>query len=113
MNEQSPEGEKKIENIESVITKEAVVNSLKQNPEDLALLHSYIDLRQKQIQAPYVSREDTEKKTFEFTVELAELYRDAGLKEAAWDAYNDAADMAQANGMEKEYQTLLDEMGKI
>ena len=107
MNEQSPEGEKKIESIETAITKESVINSLQQNPENLAVLHSYIDLRQKQIQAPYVSREDTEKRTFEFSVELADLYRDAGLKEAAWDAYNDAADMAQANGMEEDYQALL------
>jgi hypothetical protein len=112
MNELTPEGLSN-ENIERGITKESVIESLKQNPEDLALLHSYIDLRQKQIQAPYVSREDTETKTFMFTVELAELYRDAGLREAAWDAYNDAADLAQANGMEEEYQKLLVEMGKV
>lgn len=113
MNEQSPGGEKKIENIEATITRESVINSLKQNLEDLTVLHSFIDLRQKQIQAPYVSREDTEKLTFAFNVELADLYRDAGLKEAAWDAYNDAADMAQANGMEEEYQALLVKMGEL
>jgi hypothetical protein len=113
MNKSSPESEKKIENIESTLTKELVINSLKQNPEDRAQLHAYIDVRQKQIQAPYVSREDTEKKAFEFAVELAEIYRDVGLREAAWDAYNDAADMAQANGMDEDYQKLLVEMGKV
>lgn len=113
MNESSPEQNKNIESIESVITKESVIASLKQNPEDLAVLHSYIDVQQKQIQAPYVSREDTEKKTFAFTVDLAEIYRDAGLTEAAADAYNDAADIAQANGMEEEYDAILAELAKI
>ncbi len=112
MNESSPEQNNNIESIESVITKESVIASLKQNPEDLAVLHSYIDVRQKQIQAPYVSREDTEKLTFAFNLELAEMYRDAGLTEAAADAYNDAADMAEANGME-EYNAILAELAKI
>lgn len=112
MNESSSE-EKKIENMENGVTKEAVVASLKQNPENLEILHSFIDKRQKQIQAPYVSREDTEKGTFAFTIELAEIYRDAGLTEAAADAYNDAADMAQANGMEEEYNAILAELAKI
>ena len=113
MNESSPERENKTESLESKITKEAVIDSLKENPEDLSVLHSYIDLKQKQIQAPYVSREDTESKTFAFNLELAEIYRDAGLTEAAADAYNDAADMAQANGMEEEYEAILAELAKI
>ena len=113
MNEPTPEWENKIGNMESIVTKEAVINSLRQNPEDLAILHSYVDSRQKQIQAPYGSREDTEMGTFKFTVELAEIYRDSGLIEAAADAYNDAADMAQANGMEEKYNAILAELAKI
>lgn len=112
MNELEPKANKQ-EKWEGTVTRELVVTSLREHPEDLTILNAWVDIKQKQIQAPYISREDTEKRTFEFAVELAELYRDAGLREAAWDAYNDAADMAQANGMEEVYQRLLVEMGKI
>lgn len=49
----------------------------------------------------------------EFTIELAGIYRDAGLYEAAADAYNDAADMAQANGIDRAYEACLAELAKI
>ena len=113
MNQPSPEGENKIESLENKVTKEAVINSLCENPKNIALLTTYIEARQKQIQAPYVSREDTERKTFEFTLELAEIYRDANLTEVAVDAYNEAADFAEANGMEKEYKAILGELAKL
>lgn len=64
MNEQSPERNHNIENLEIALTKEAVVASLQENPENAEILRAYIDSRIKQIQAPYVSREDTEKLTF-------------------------------------------------
>jgi hypothetical protein len=113
MNEPTPEENKNRESMETVITKEAVIKSLEQNPEDVEILRTYIDNKMRQIQAPYVSREDTEKLTFQSNLELAEIYRDAGLIEAAADAYNDAADMAQTNGMEEEYEKILAELAKI
>jgi hypothetical protein len=113
MNESKPEGEKKIGNIENVISKEAVVISLKQNPKDITLLGSYINKKREQSQAPYLSHEDARRKTLEFAIELAEIYRDSGLIEQAAEAYNDAADMAQANGMEEEYGAILVELAKI
>lgn len=116
MNEKSPEENKNSESMESMetpLTKESVIESLRDNPENFELLGAYQDKRLKQIQAPYIPREETEVLTFKFNIEVAEIYRDAGLKEAAWDAYNDAADFAQANGMEEEYQKILAEMEKI
>lgn len=113
MNEPTPHTNESIKGIEQLVTKESVINSLRENPENLAVLHAYIDARQKQIQAPYVSREDTESKSFSFSIELAEIYRDAGLHDIAADAYNDAADFAQANGMEEEYALILAELAKI
>lgn len=113
MNESTPEEGKKIENMESAVTKEAVVTSLKQNPENMALLISYIDTKREQSQAPYLSHEEGKRKSLEFAIELAEIYRDSGLIEQAADAYNDAADIAQANGMEEEYNAILAELAKI
>ncbi len=49
----------------------------------------------------------------EYTGELAEIYRDAGLTEAAADAYNDAADMAEANGIHRALEAILAELAKI
>jgi hypothetical protein len=112
MTEPTPEGVSR-ESIESAPSKESVIQSLRQNPEDIALLNAYIENRQKQIQAPYISREDTEQRTFAFIVELAEIYRDSGLIEEAADAYNDAADFAEANGMETELAAILAELAKI
>jgi hypothetical protein len=97
----------------TTLTKESVIKSLQENPDCTEMLSAYIENRMKQVQAPYASREDTEALTFAFNIELAEIYRDAGLNEAAWDAYNDAADIAQANGMEEEYQALLVKMGEL
>lgn len=117
MTEPTPEIGKKATSLENAleltVTKEAVIESLRLAPENLTILNAYIDIHQKQIQAPYVSREDTEKLTFKFLVDLAEIYRDAGLTEAAVDAYNDAADMAQANGMEEKYNAILAEIAKL
>jgi hypothetical protein len=112
MNESTPEGNKK-ESMEIPITKEAVIDSLRQNPENVSLLASYIDAKREQFQAPYLSHEEAKRKALEFAIELAEVYKEAGLRENAWEAYNDAANVAQANGMEEEYQRILIEMGKV
>jgi hypothetical protein len=110
---QSPEKGTPIENIEDTLTKSLVADSLRKNPQDVTLLNAWMDMRLAKIQASYISREDTEKRTMEYTVELAEIYRDAGLIEAAADAYNDAADMAEANGIHRALEEILAELAKI
>ncbi|MEN9337938.1 MAG: hypothetical protein RIQ41_252 [Candidatus Parcubacteria bacterium] len=113
MNESTPENSKPVERFEEILTPKLVSESLRNNPEDLSLFTAWMDVRQRQIQASYISREDTETRTMEFTIELAGIYRDAGLYEAAADAYNDAADMAQANGIDRAYEACLAELAKI
>lgn len=113
MNEQSPEAGNEIENVGIVITQEAVVRSLQENPQNMEVLRVYIDSKMKQIQAPYVSHEDAKKLTVAHSLELAEIYKEAGMIEDAADTYNDAADLAQANGMEEEYREILAELAKI
>jgi hypothetical protein len=110
---QSPEKSTPIENIEDTLTKSVVSDSLRKNPQDITLLNAWMDMRLAKIQASYISREDTETRTMEYTVELAEIYRDAGLIEAAADAYNDAADMAEANGIHRALEAILAELAKI
>lgn len=112
MNEQSPDNNPQ-RNIEKSLTKETVIESLRNFPNDPSVLIAYVEQQEKLVQAPYVSREDTEERSFKFAVELAEIYRDAGLTENAVDAYNDAADMAQAKGMEEEYNAILAEIAKL
>lgn len=113
MNETTPENSKPIESFEDTLTKSLIADSLQKDPQNLALLNAWMDMRQNKIQTFYISREDTEIRTMEFTVELADIYRDAGLTEAAADAYNDAADMAQANGISRAYEACLAELAKI
>lgn len=112
MNEPKPE-ENKMENVEGPLTRESVIESLRQDPKNVELLISYVEMRQKQIQAPYVSREDTEKMTFALNLELADLYRDAGLRGQAWDAYEEAFDLAEAQGMEDECRKINQELNKL
>lgn len=77
------------ESIEGLITKEYVIESLSSNPPNQTLLNSYIESKQNQIQASYVSREDTERMTYDLTLELAEIYRNANLAREAGEAYID------------------------
>ncbi len=114
MNEQRPEeNTTSQESYEDTLTKSLVADSLRKSPEDLTLLNAWTDMRLRKIQASYISRENTEVRTMEYTVELAEIYRDAGLTEAAADAYNDAADMAEANGIHRALEAILAELAKI
>lgn len=113
MNISTPENNEPTEKWEDVLTTKFVADSLREHPEDITLLNAWMDLRQKQIQASYISREDTEKRTLAFTIELAGIYRDAGLTEVAADAYNDAADMAQATGEHRAYEAILAELAKL
>lgn len=112
MNEKPPENNK-IEDLEKNITKESVINSLRENPENLEFLNMYMDIWEKKVQAQYVSREETERLTFEYALDLAEVYRDAGLTEFARDAYTDASYVAQANGMNEQYDAILLEIAKL
>ncbi|MDB5260481.1 MAG: hypothetical protein JWN37_712 [Candidatus Nomurabacteria bacterium] len=97
MTDPTPEEDNR-ENIERLITRESVIESLSKDPPDPTLLNFYIESRQNQIQAPYVSREDTERMTYDLTLELAEIYRDANLTREAGEAYIDWASLGYPRG---------------
>jgi hypothetical protein len=114
MNEPTPEVQQHaIETLEVIVTKESVIGALRASPEDVELLTTYIDTQRERTQTPYLSHEDAKRMTLEFAIELAEIYRDSGLIEMAADAYNDAADVAQANDNDTAYAAILEEIAKI
>ncbi len=102
-----------VENIETPLTRERVVHLLTKYPDNIKPYIEYIQKREQEVQIASDSLEETEKKTFTFLLEQAEILRDAGLLEQAADAYNDAADMAEAKGMDAEYDAILAELSKI
>lgn len=87
------------------ISKEEVVNSLRQNPEDLSLLQKFLESREKEV--------TNSKEALNLNVEIAEIYRDAELKEAALQAYIDAATQAWNEGEDNLYEQLMDEADKL
>lgn len=92
------------ENIEK-ISKEEVISSLQQNPDNLSVLNKYLDIRERE--------GHTNKDTLNLNVEVAEIYRDAGLVDAARDAFEDAATQAWQEGEDELYNRLLVEIEKL
>jgi hypothetical protein len=93
-------------NSESVeVSKNDVVESLKLDPEDLSLLHKFLDKREVEVQD---SRE-----ALALNVEVAEIYRDAGLLEAAKEAFIQAAQQAWQEQDDTLHEQLLAEADKI
>ncbi len=83
------EGVPNPESIEGA-TKEKVVESLKQNPEDLSVLHIFLNKREGEIR--------TSQEGLVLNVEIAEIYRDVGMLDAAYESFLDARDQARQEG---------------
>lgn len=111
--ERSADGDKYHENMEGfpqpenieTISKQEVIDSLVQNPEDLSVLNKFLDLREKEVQSS--------KDTLNVNVEVAEIYRDAGLLEAAKQAFEDAANQAWQEGEDDLYEKIMAEVDKL
>jgi hypothetical protein len=86
----------------SAPSKHEVISSLQKNPEDLSVLHSFLDKREGQVR--------TSKEALLLNVEVAEIYRDAGLIEAARQAFADAADQAWQEEEAETYEALMAEL---
>ncbi len=103
--EEGASKEKEISKEEREISKKDVVEFLLKNPEDLSLLHRYLDRREGEVK--------NSKDVLELNVEVAEIYRDAGLREAAIDAFRDAAEQAWQEGEDELSEKLKGEALKL
>ena len=90
---------------DSEISKNEVVESLKQNPENLSLLTKFLEKRESEV--------TNSKETLALNVEIAEIYRDAGLLEAAKEAFTQAAEQAWQEQDDALYEQLKTEVEKI
>ena len=98
------EGPPNQESIEQV-TREQVIDSLRQNPEDLSLLHKFLDKREAEVR--------DSKDALALNVEVAEIYRDAGLREAARKAFQQADEQAWQEGEDVLCERLTSEALKL
>lgn len=83
------------------ITAEIVVSALRKNSEDLSVLNQFLDERQAEVKST--------KDALNLNVQLAEIYRDAGLVDAAYEAFLDARDHARQEGDDELADKLDDE----
>ena len=101
------ESSPKNKSIENIPTRENVINSIKENLEDLTLLNSYMNAWEKKVQASHVTRQETEKLALEYALDLADIYSQASHTEIARDAYTDASFIAEANGWVEKYNEII------
>ncbi len=96
----------KIPDQESVeVSKSDVVESLRSNPEDLSLLNKFLDKREAGV--------SDSRGSLALNVEVAEIYRDAGLLEAAKEAFIQTAEQALQEREDALYEELMSEADKI
>lgn len=93
------------ESFEQAPTKQSVIESLRATPGDFALLGKYLEAKE----AAASSALDN----LNINIETAEIYRDAGLREAAHDAYTDALTQAWQMGEDELYEKIQDELEKL
>jgi restriction endonuclease Mrr len=86
-------------------SRDQVVESLKNKPENLEMLHQFLDAREKEVM--------DSKGALALNIEVAKIYRDAGLIEAARSAFQDAADQAYQEHEDILEQELLAELEKL
>jgi hypothetical protein len=67
-----------------------VIESLRQNPDDLSVLEKFLDARNLEVRSS--------KDALALNIELAEIYREAGMLDAAYEAFLDARDQAKQEG---------------
>ena len=90
---------------EPVPTKAEVIAALAANPEDFSLLNRYLDARE--------AEGKTSADTLALNIEVAEIYRDAGMAEAAYVAFLDAAEQAWQELKHDLYEHLKTEANKL
>ncbi len=87
------------------VTKEKVVESLVRNPEDLSLLHKFLDRREAEVR--------DSKGSLVLNIEVAEIYRDSGLIDFAREAFDSAIQQAWLEKEDDLYRNLLIELDKL
>lgn len=92
--------------VPGLFPKERAISSLKSNPKDLSVLDAYRTQRERQLIERGLS-------TLQLDIEIAEIYRDAGLIDAARKAFFDAADRALEEDKDGLYDTLHYEIDKL
>lgn len=100
MHEGPPNPEKHAPNL-----RERCIESLRANAEDLTPLHTYLDAREAEVR--------TSKDGLELNAEVARIYRDAGMLDAARAAYADAAEQARQEGEDSLYLALVKELDTL
>lgn len=87
------------------MTKEEVVRRLQENPTDLTPFLEWLTSRQEQVK--------TDADGNDLILETGEMYRDAGMVEAARDAFTDAAEQARQMHDDERYWRAQDELDKL
>ncbi len=105
--EQLPPSEEKGNEGEEVQS-EQVVENLKADPENKELLLRWLDWRQQEVELA-----NTSEASLQLNIEVAQIYRDAGLKEYASQAFRDAAIQAYQEHKDDVYEELIEEAEKI
>lgn len=92
------------------IERSAVSNLLKErgfeNPEAKDLLNKWLDENQKKVEESSITN-------LEFNIAWAELYRDAGVKEAALEAFDQVAELARQEGNDEALRRIKEEITKL
>ncbi len=97
------EGAPNQEDIESL--KARVIESLKLGTEDLSLLNEFLDRRQLEI--------ETSQQGMMLNVEVAYMYKEAGLNKLAKEALIDAAEQAWQENDDELFEKLTEEANKL
>ena len=92
----------------SPIEKSAVVESLRSDPENLELFLAWLLRREVE-----VDLENSSTSTLRLNIEVAEIYRDAGLRQEALSAFLDALEQASQERNAEAYAQLLKEVEKL
>lgn len=87
------------------ITKEQVIERLRENPGDFVPLLEWLDGRQAEAK--------TDEGGNDLIFETGEIYRDAGMTDAARDAFRDAAEQARQMHDDERYWRAQDEIDKL
>ena len=97
------EGAPNQEDIESL--KARMIESLKLGTEDLSLLNEFLDRRQLEI--------ETSQQSMMLNVEVAYMYKEAGLNKLAKEALIDAAEQAWQENDDELFEKLTEEANKL
>lgn len=92
----------------SPIEKSAVIESFRADPENLEIFLVWLLGREAE-----VALENSSAATLRLNIEIAEIYRDAGLREQALSAFLDALDQASQERNDEACAQLLKEVEKL